>query len=439
MSRRKVVVIGAGAGGLLAAGRAAQCGAEAVLLEKMDRPGTKLLLTGNTRCNLTNAREIDDFISMYGPNGRFLHRAFRHFFREDLLSLLKKYGVSTRQETDGRIFPASGKAADVVRALEKFALSGGVILHTNAAVNSVDASSGRVTGVTAAGRVFAADAVVLATGGASYPQTGSNGDGYRLSITLGHRIVKLKPALVPLVVKEQSAVKQLQGLSLRGVRITSFACAAGDIPSGQRLTGDIGRGTTGSKARKPLIESRMGDAVITHFGISGPAVLLMSLPVSRALDSGPVSISIDLLPDKDLSHAGDDLRALFSACGRQQVHNVLSTLIPARLADLLLEQVEVPATRKCNQIATFERDKLTRALKSFSLDISGARPLAEAMVTAGGVSLDEINPRTLESRLVKGLYFCGEVMDIDADTGGFNLQAAFSTGWLAGESAATST
>lgn len=438
MSRKKVVVIGAGAGGLMAAGRAAECGAEVLLLEKMNRPGRKLLLTGNSRCNLTNSRDLDDFIPMYGPSGRFLYPAFRCFFREDLVSLLKKHGVAAQQENDGRVFPASGKAADVLHALEQFARSGGAAIRTNTAVSSIDVKDGSVTGVCTAGCAFSADAVVLAAGGASYPQTGSNGDGVKVAAALGHRISKLRPALVPLVINDNPSVRQLQGLTLRNVRVTSYACTTRDIPAVKQVSVDAGRGIPGRKARLPLIESRRGDIVFTHFGISGPPVLLMSLPVACALEEGPVSLAIDLLPDKDPEQAGHELQALITSHGKQQVHNILSTLVPARLAGLLLAQIGMEAGEKCNQVATFQRKELTRILKSFALEISGVRPLAEAMVTAGGISLDEIDARTLQSRLVKGLYFCGEVMDIDADTGGFNLQAAFSTGWLAGESAAAS-
>lgn len=436
MSRKKVIVIGGGAGGIMAAGRAAELGAEVLLLEKMERPGKKLLISGNTRCNLTNAPELDDFISMYGDNGKFLYGAFRCFFRADLLLLLHKYGVRTSQEPDGRIFPSSGKSSDVVLALQRYMLDHGAKVLTGKAVLDIEVNDGYVISVRTRDATYDADAVVLATGGASYPQTGSTGDGYKLAFRLGHSIIKLRPALVPLIVKEKELVKKLQGISLRDVRLTSFSCDASAVDIKLLPKHDSGRGIRGRKPREPVMESRSGDIIFTHFGLSGPAVLLMSLAIVEALEKGPVSIAIDLLPEKDLRQLRDELQMHFDTHGGKFIRSIVAEFLPARMAGPLLENAAIPADKRANQASAAERDLIVHSIKSLRLNIAGACPLTEAMVTAGGVSLDEIDPRTMESRLIKCLYFCGEVMDIDADTGGFNLQAAFSTGYLAGESAA---
>ncbi|MCX6001014.1 MAG: aminoacetone oxidase family FAD-binding enzyme, partial [Chloroflexi bacterium] len=296
MSSKKVVVAGGGAAGMLAAGRAAQKGASVTLLEKMERPGKKVLISGNTRCNLTNTLSIDSFISMYGRNGKFLYPAFQHFFREELLELLKSYGVSTMVEPGGRVFPSSGKAAGVVRVLQQYLQENGAHLVTGTRVVEIETIKGCISAVKTAGNVYPADAVVLSTGGSSYPQTGSTGDGCRMAAALGHTIVKLRPSLVPLVVKEKRQAGALQGISLQDIRLTSFAFSAQEIDISHIPPHDCGRGIGGRKPRPPLIESRKGGLIFTQYGVSGPAVLLMSLAVADALDAGPASLSIDLLP-----------------------------------------------------------------------------------------------------------------------------------------------
>jgi hypothetical protein len=436
MKARQVVVVGGGAAGLLAAGRAAQKGAAVTLLEKMERPGKKVLISGNTRCNLTNTLSLDGFISMYGGNGKFLYPAFTRFFRDELLELLGRYGVSTLVEPGGRVFPASGRAADVVRVLQQYMIENGVNLVTGTRVDAIEIIEGRATAVKTAGAVYPADAVVIAAGGSSYPQTGSAGEGYRVAAALGHTIVKLRPALVPLVVKEIEKDGALQGISLQDIRLTSFACPAEEIDISRIPRQDCGRGIPGRKARAPLIESRGGGLIFTHYGVSGPAVLLMSLAVADALESGPASLSIDLLPAKGQKQLEEELQSAFDRHGGRFVHNILEDLVPGRVAAMVLASAGVNPEIKGGRVSAVQREALSRTLKDLRFNIRRTRPLAEAMVTAGGVSLDEVDPRSMQSKLVKGLYFCGEVLDIDADTGGFNLQAAFSTGWLAGESAA---
>ncbi len=436
MNKDRVIVIGAGAAGMMAAGRAAECGAEVLLLEKTAHAGNKLLITGQSRCNLTNARELNDFVSMYGTGGRFLYRAFDLFFRDDLLRFFQRFGVETATEADGRIFPASNSATDVLHALHSYLAENGVPVEAKAEVESIIVQEGRVTGIRKERSEYPASAVVLATGGASYPTTGSTGAGYRMAAALGHKIVKLRPALVSLVVSETEIIKKMQGVSLSGVSITALACKAEDIPQTSHPFKDAGRGIPGKAPRPPVSEIRTGDIVFTNFGISGPAVIQMSLAVVDALEHGPVSISIDLRPQVTLESQRQFLQKVFDRLSKRTLRNILMELVPPRLIEPFIELSGVPADKLACQINAGERERLLMLIKSLRFNIQGPLSLASAMVTAGGVSLREIEPRTMASRLVKGLYFCGEVMDIDADTGGFNLQAAFSTGRLAGESAA---
>jgi hypothetical protein len=435
MSKKKVVVIGGGAAGMMAAGRAAESGADVLLLEKMERPGKKVLISGNMRCNLSNARGFEEFIGMYGKNGKFLYSSLRRFSRNDLLNFFALQGLKTLVEPDGRIFPASGRSSEVLAVLLQYMSQNGVKIETESPVREIKTSGGHVTTVYTTRSSYGADAVILATGGASYPQTGSAGDGYKMASALGHSIIKLRPALVPLVT-EGSKARDLQGISLKGVRITSFACKAEDIDTSLIPHKDCGRGIAGRKVRLPLIESRTGDVIFTHFGLSGPAVLLMSLAVVDALDQGFVAATIDLIPQKGHKHAEEELQGTLSSNGSRYVQNILEDLVPAKIAARILAEAGVSGRTRANQVTALQRENIIRTLKDFRLDVKGSRPLAEAMVTAGGICLDEVDPRTMQSKLIKGLYFCGEVLDIDADTGGFNLQAAFSMGYLAGDSAA---
>ena len=436
MTAKRVVVIGAGAGGMMAAGRAAELGAPVLLLEKTDGPAKKLLISGKTRCNVTNARELDDFIAMYGPNGRFLYRAFHRFFRDDLLALLKRYGVTTKVEEGGKIFPASDDARDVVRAFRKYMDESGVELRTNTKVTGITVDKDKVTGVQTENETIPASAVILSTGGSSYPGTGSSGDGYRVAAALGHTIVKLRPALVPLVVREAALAKSMQGVSLSNVRLTSYRRPADEIDMGRTPKRDCGRGIPGRRPATPVIESRSGELMMTHSGIGGPVTLLMSLAVVDALEHGPVSVSIDLKPALDEKQLRTQLQRDFEGYSKRSYRNILKELLPQKMIEPFLRITDIPAEKRGHEITAEERERLLRSLKSLRFNIEGPMPISAAIVTAGGVSLSEINPYAMASRLVDGLYFCGEVMDIDADTGGYNLQAAFSTGYVAGEEAA---
>jgi predicted Rossmann fold flavoprotein len=420
MAARRVIVLGAGAAGLLAAGEAASHGAETILLERMDRPGRKLRLTGNQRCNLTHRAPLPEFIEHFGPSGVFLRQAFARFFHDELLALLAGLGVPAVTEADGRVFPASESAEDVAERLVAWVRERGAVVRTGRRAVGLAVDGERVTGVRvarstksrrdAAVEEVPADAVVLATGGASYPQTGSTGDGYRMAAAIGHTVAPIRPALVPLIAPGIGA--RLQGLSLAGV--------AAELLVNRRA-----------------IARAAGELLFTHYGLSGPLVLSLS---GRAVDAlrakGVVELAIDLHPELDGPALDARLRQSLEAHGRRKVATVLAGMLPRRLVAVCAAATGIDPEKPAHQVTAADRRALRDRLKSFRIEISGHRPLAEAIITAGGVSLREVDPRTMASRRIAGLYFCGEILDLAADTGGFNLQAAFSTGWLAGRCAA---
>jgi predicted flavoprotein YhiN len=431
-----IVVIGGGAGGMMAAGAAAAAGGNVILLEKTSRLGKKIAISGKTRCNLTNTEPLETFVTAFGANGRFLRGPFSRFFRDELLALLSRLGVETKAERGGRVFPVSDSAEDVVAALARYMAQGGVEVRTGVKVAGIEVAGGRAYRVRTDRGQVAAAAVILATGGSSYTNTGSSGDGYVMAENLGHTIVPLRPALVPLIVEEVALAKSMQGLSLRNVRLTAFQCPASEIDPGLTPAADCGRGLPGKKAKKPVIESRMGEMMLTHFGIGGPVTLLMSLAIVDALGDGPVSVSIDLKPAIEVQELRQRLQREFEEHSRRTLRNILPGLLPSSMIEPYIELSGIPGERLGHQITAPERDRLLSHLKSLRFSITDALPMNAAIVTAGGVALKEVDPRTMESRLVEGLYLCGEVLDIDADTGGYNLQAAFSTGYIAGQSAA---
>jgi predicted Rossmann fold flavoprotein len=412
MAHRSIIVVGGGASGLMAAGQAAGLGADVRLLEKMDTPGHKLRITGKGRCNLTNVAPMPDFLAHFGPNGRFLRPAFHQFFAPDLVAFLEVLGVRTVTERGGRVFTARGDADEVVDGLAAWAHVCGVKFAMESSVARVLVKKGRVTGVeTAAGQMHTAKAVILATGGASYPGTGSTGDGYRMAYEVGHTIVPIRPALVPLETAGDVA-DRLQGLSLRHVTARVFV------------------------DDKKQAEA-FGEMLFTHFGISGPIILTLSKGVVDALGAGEqVSIAIDLKPALDDAKLDARLLRDLDAYGKRQFQTILKELLPKKLIPVCIDQVGIPAEKVGHQITAEERGRLHRWLKDFRLEVTGHRPIAQAIITAGGVDVREVDPHTMASKLVEGLYFAGEVLDIDADTGGYNLQAAFSTGWVAGRAAA---
>jgi len=415
MTERRVIVVGAGVAGLMAAGQAAESGAGVLLLEKMNRPARKLCITGKGRCNLTNVALLADFIAHFGPNGRFLRQAFSRFFTPDLVAFFQELGVPTVTERGGRVFPASEEAQEVADALAGWVRGRGVTLRTQSPVERLIVEGRRVMGVQVSFEkpgFYRADAVIVATGGASYPSTGSTGDGYRLAKAVGHTIVPIRPALVGLETAGDVAPR-LQGLSLRNV--TARLLVEG-------------------KKQAELF----GEMLFTHFGVSGPIILSLSRQAVDALRQGQrVTLSIDLKPALDERKLDGRLLRDLDAHGKRQFRTLLKGLLPQKLIPVCLSQTAILPDKPAHQITSRERLRLRTWLKDFRLNVTGHRPLAEAIITAGGVDTREIDPRTMGSRLVEGLYFAGEVLDVDADTGGYNLQAAFSTGWLAGRSAAS--
>jgi predicted flavoprotein YhiN len=430
-----IIVIGGGAAGLMAAGRAGEVGARVLLLEKTDGCGKKILVSGKTRCNLTNSAELKKFISMYGVNGRFLHSAFHRFFRPELLLFLESHGLATKVERGGRIFPVSDNAQDVVKVFRKYLAAGNVRVKLNTQVISIAAEDKGIFSVKTQNGNFRSDAVMIAAGGASWPATGSTGDGCKISAMLGHSIVKLKPALVPLIVHEQKFAKSMQGVSLRNIRATAFQGEACRIDSTLTPQIDYGRGEK-KVSRPPLIESRFGEMLFTHFGLGGPIILLMSLAVTEALENGPVSILIDLKPALTKEQLHKRLQRDLDQSGKRKIAGIIKEYLPAKMIEPFIKQTGINQEKLAHQINAAEREKIVELLKSLRFNIKSPLPLEKAIVTAGGVALTDIDPRTMASKKIKGIYFCGEVMDIDADTGGYNLQAAFSTGYVAGESAA---
>ncbi len=430
-----IIVVGGGAAGLMAAGRAGELGAKVLLLEKTDGCGKKILVSGKTRCNLTNTAELNHFIAMYGDNGRFLFSAFHNFFRPELLDFFNHHGLPTKVERGGRIFPVSDDAHDVVRIFKKYLSENSVTIRPHTKVNRIIMKDNSVCGVKAQERDYHCKALILATGGATWPSTGSTGDGYKIVSALGHNIVKLKPALVPLIVREQELAQSMQGVSLRNVRATAFQGDAASIDSQTTPDCVYGRGEKKSP-RPPVIESRFGEMLFTHFGLGGPIILLMSLSVVEALEKGPVSILIDLKPALTREQLHKRLQRDLDNFSKRKISGILKEYLPAKMIEPIIELAGINKEKLAHQITAAERGKIVGLLKALRFNIKSSLPLEKAIVTAGGVSLNEIDQRTMASRLINGLFFCGEVMDIDADTGGYNLQAAFSTGYLAGEKAA---
>ncbi len=410
MSPAKTIVIGAGAAGLMAAGQAALAGAEVTLIEKMAQPGRKIGISGKGRCNLTNVADLGEFIDHFGKNGQFLRQCFGRFFTGELIEFFADQGLAVVVERGGRVFPASGKALDVVRVFKRWLGRLPVTMIDNCRVSEIVVSDGRVRGVKAAERFFPADTVILATGGASYPLTGSTGDGYKLAEVLGHRIMPIRPALVPLTTAGDLAGK-MAGLSLRNVGVELLV-------DGKR------RGR------------EFGELSFTETGLSGPVILTLSGACVDFLQAGKaVNLAIDLKPALTIAQLDGRIDRDFNERTKETLVNVLRGLLPKEMVPICLAATNLAAGRLAGQTGAKERQRLRAWLKDFRLEISGHRPLAEAIITAGGVALTEIDPRTMASKIVTGLYLAGEVLDLQADTGGYNLQAAFSTGWLAGRSA----
>ena len=412
--RKPIIVVGAGAAGMLAAGSAAAAGAEVLLLEKMKRPGIKLSITGKGRCNLTNIAPVNEFLERFGRQGRFLRQALQAFDNQALREFFHELGLETAAERGGRVFPANGSAPEVARVLDGWLKKLGVRLRCNTPVTRLELDGEKITGVEAGGRSYPAAAVILASGGASYPATGSTGDGWRLARAAGHTLIPPRPVLVPLIAATPLP-RHPAGLNLRNVRV--------------RLRID------GKKKGEEF-----GEVTFTPDGLGGPTILTLSAAAVEALENGKkVVIAIDLKPALDEKQLDRRLLRDLQKRSKENIASILRGLLPRELVPTALELTGLDPDRPGSRMSATERRRLKTWLKDFRIPISGHRPLAEALVTAGGVSLREVDPRTLASRKISNLFFAGELLDLAADTGGYNLQVAFSTGRLAGLSAAAAT
>ena len=402
----RVVVIGGGAAGLLAAGTACRNGAAVTVIEQNDRPGKKILISGKGRCNVTNDCTPSEFIPNVTKNGKFLFSAINRFSPQDMKELLESLGVELKTERGRRVFPTSDKSSDILSALTRYA-SGCSFVRAKAKAIALELD--RAVGVVTDQGTFECDSVILATGGASYPLTGSDGSGYRIARAAGHTVTPLIPSLVPLT-SPSPLCAEMQGLSLKNVALTLY--------DGERA-----------------LYRDFGEMLFTHFGLSGPMILSASAHL-RNTDFGNVRVEIDLKPALDEQTLEKRILSDFAKYVNRDAQNGLNDLLPQKMILPFLALADVDPRKKINVLTRAERERMLSTLKRFTLPVSGFRPIEEAIVTSGGVSVKEIDPKTMSSRLVKGLYFAGEIMDVDAYTGGYNLQIAFSTGFLAGESAA---
>ena len=398
----------------MAAIRAKEISPDVILLEKKPTLGNKLLLSGKGRCNLTNACALDEFLARFSRNGEFLRDSFKKFFNQELMDFFQSRGLKLKTERQLRVFPVTDRSISILEVLTEELSKLQVEVFSKTEVLDIILEGGAVKGVKLKdGSVLLCTQLILATGGASYSFTGSDGSGIKMAEKLKHKIIPLRPGLVPLEVKQDYPGK-LEGLTLKNVRI-GFICA------------------------KRQVVSEIGELLFTASGISGPMVLSLSGTVVDWLrEKMPVYAELDLKPALSIEQLDNRLLREFKLNSKKTIRNTLKTLLPLRLIDVFISLAHIDSGKICSQITQEERATFVSLLKGMRLDIKSARPLEEAIVTRGGVCLKEINPRTMESRLIKGLYFCGEMVDLDADTGGFNLQAAFSTGYLAGESAALS-
>lgn len=401
---KNIGVIGAGPAGIMAAATASSRGHKVTLFEKNEKIGKKLFITGKGRCNITNASPIEDFFDNIMSNKNFMYSSFYSFTNEDIIDIMERYKVKTKVERGNRVFPKSNKSSDVIRAFENYLKDKDVKIRLNTEVNEIKKEDGLFYLKTNDG-IFAYDKIIITTGGKSYPKTGSTGDGYRFAQKFGHKITNILPSLVPIEVEEES-FKELQGLSLRNVEISAY-----------------------SKGKQ--IYREFGEMVFTHYGISGPIVLSMSTFLYPYLNED-IEIRIDLKPALDMKTLDKRLLRDFEKYNNKDVKNSLDDLLPAKLREFILNLSSIDLNKKVHQITKEEREVLLENLKSMTMKFKSFRPVSEAIVTSGGIDVKEIDPSTMESKKIEGLYFAGEVIDVDALTGGYNLQVAYSTGYLAG-------
>ncbi len=409
----RVIVVGGGPAGMMAAGRAAECGADVLLIEKTPRLGNKLRLTGGGRGNVTHAGDARSIATHLGPNGGFGLAALQRFGPRELIAFLRERDVPIVIEPDGRVFPATRNAHTVLAALRAWCLEHKVTFRYRSPVSVVNVVEGGVMGVTVDDLTIGASAIVLATGGVSYPTTGSTGDGYRMAESLGHRVIPPAPGLVPLVASD-AWIPDLAGVGLADVVLTAV------------------------QRQRPLAVTR-GDLLFTAYGLSGPAALDLSSSISRDFSRGAIQLKIDLLPEATPQQLDEDLTVAFQAAGRSHLAPLLQGKAPAAVIRVVERLACVRPDRRVAELGAKDRLRVVDVLKGLPVTLVATRPIQEAMVTLGGVATDEIDPHTMGSRLVRGLYLAGELIDIAGATGGYNLQAAFATGRLAGEAAAGAT
>lgn len=414
----KVLIIGGGPAGIIAGIKSAEEGNTVTLVEKNDSLGKKLLITGKGRCNITSSLNISEFINNIPGNGRFLYSAFDNFNNNDIIKLLKEEGLDVKEERGNRIFPVTDDARDVLNALLRKMKKLKIQIKLKSKVNKIIVEENRAVGIIYNDKEkLYANKIILATGGKSYPTTGSTGEGYKIAKELGHTINEIKPSLVPLEIYQKNECKAMQGLSLRNIGIKIM-----------------------DSEKNKLIYEDFGEMLFAHFGVSGPVIISSSAHLVRyknieeLLKNRKINLSIDLKPALTKEKLDDRILRDFNDLKNKQVKNSLDKLLPQKMIPVVLERLAIDQNKKVNEITKEERQKIVEMLKNFKLEISGFRPIEEAIITAGGISIKEINPKTMESKIVQNLYFAGEIIDVDAYTGGFNLQIAYSTGYTAGGS-----
>lgn len=411
----KVVVIGGGPAGMMSAITSAENGNKVILIEKMQSLGRKLLITGKGRCNITSSLSMDEFIKNTPGNGMFLYSVYKNYTNTDIINFLKRQGLEVKEERGNRIFPITDKSQDVLKCFTKRLKELNVEILLNQKVNEIIVKDGSVAGVKLQDKIINADKIILATGGKSYPLTGSTGDGYKMVEKLGHTVTKIKPSLVPLETFEKYTCKEMQGLSLRNIEIKLK-----DIE------------------KNKIIYEDFGEMLFTHFGISGPTILSSSAHLVRyknideLLKNKKIKLSIDLKPALSEEKLDERILRDFNEIKNKQFKNSLDKLLPQKLINIIIERSGINPQKQVNEIKKEERRNLVKLLKNFEVTIKGFRPIDEAIITSGGINIKEINPKTMESKIVNGLYFAGEIIDVDSYTGGFNLQIAYSTGYTAG-------